>query len=171
MRVLLFILIILSSTSSFGQLRKNTRSKTDSLYYTFEFRTRNDLIIVPVTINERLRVDLALDPHCKTMILFGTRYKKILNGKKKTSAEKGSDQYFSFHNYVRLGPASEENVTIVVIPNKDAVNFFTGVHGVIGTEMLSSYQVSVDRKKMLMTVKPASETSAYVNSRTVSSRH
>src|SRR5687768_10840525 len=45
---------------------------------TLQYRTRNGLIILPVKINDTLKVNLVIDAQCKSVVLFGNRYYKLL---------------------------------------------------------------------------------------------
>jgi hypothetical protein len=157
MRMIVFVTLMSISFAVDAQLFKNkqTADIDTTADYSFEYRTRNNVMIVPAVINNSIRVNLILDPYCKTMILFGNRFKKMLGLEEEEQNDQSEDpgQLISYDNRLAIGGASGK-VTIIVLPNKDAVNFVTGVHGVIGYEFLSNYDITIDRKNLMMSVKP-----------------
>jgi hypothetical protein len=129
---------------------------------TVPFRTRNNLLIVPFMINDTIKVNLILDPRCKTIILFGKRYKRWLRDKRRVSPENtlasestpdGHPPHVSLHNKISIGPATGEDLPIVVVPNSSFFNFFTSVHGVIGADFLADYDVSVNHRAETITIR------------------
>jgi hypothetical protein len=128
---------------------------------TVSYRTRNNLLVIPFMINESLKVNLLLDPHCKTVILFGKRYKKILRSKRGNDVRYATSAVVdntsgpvSYDNKISLGPASADNIPIVVVPNTSIFNFFTSVNGVIGSDFLSDYELIIHERTQTVTIRP-----------------
>ena len=44
---------------------------------TFSYKTFKNLIILPVVINDTIKVNLILDTGCRNLVLFGKRFKKL----------------------------------------------------------------------------------------------
>jgi hypothetical protein len=129
---------------------------------TIEFRTRNSLIIVPVEINDTLHVMLAIDPHCSSVVLFGKKYERLLEGSRPVSTQfpaKYEEGPVSVHNKISVGPVVGENVPILVVPNTNPLNFFTSVHGVIGSHFFATYDFQIDHKKQTLTFLPPGDRS------------
>jgi hypothetical protein len=127
--------------------------KKDSLKdVTVEFWTRNRLIIIPVMINDTLRVNLAIDPHCRTIVLFGKRFSKLLREARTDAGELSAsgDRYD-----ISIGPVKRHDVPILVVPNSDPVNFFTSVNGIIGMQHFAGFELIMNRRKQTLTLKPA----------------
>ncbi|HYC86709.1 MAG TPA: hypothetical protein VEB86_15860 [Chryseosolibacter sp.] len=127
---------------------------------TIEIQKRNSLAIIPVMINGKIRVNLILDPYCQSVILFGKRYARLLEKSKLALHGKSAKvrvgtrgPALSLSNYVSVGPVLGENLPILVVPNSDALNFFTSVHGVIGTEFFRNYDIEINRRLETMTIK------------------
>jgi hypothetical protein len=123
-----------------------------------EFRSRNSLIIVHALINDTLRVNLALDPHCRSVILFGKKYSRLLEaslaiGRLHSFKDEAGPPVFP-HNKLSIGPVVGENVPIVVLPNANPMNFFASVNGVMGTEFFAGFGISIDAKKEIITFIP-----------------
>jgi hypothetical protein len=125
---------------------------------TVPYRTRNNYYVIPVLINDSLSVNLLLDPHCKSVILFGKRYQKLLERKRKnverlnTSGTKRTPLK-SLNNKISIGPALGENISIVVLPNSNPFNFFTSVNGVMGYDILSDCEIIINKKEETMTIR------------------
>ena len=45
---------------------------------TLNYGTYNDLIVLPITINDGIKVNLILDTGCRNVLLFGKRFEKLL---------------------------------------------------------------------------------------------
>src|SRR5688572_27346661 len=45
---------------------------------TMKYRSVNNLIILPVIINDSIAVNLILDTGCRNLVLFGKRFQKVL---------------------------------------------------------------------------------------------
>jgi hypothetical protein len=139
---------------------------------TLSYRTRNNLLVVPVMINDSIKVNLILDPNCKAVILFGKRFQKLLAEKKTNSAKASkrltgypaSTDALSLNNKISIGPAMGENVPIVILPNQNALNFFTSVNGIMGYEILSRFEITLDPKTETITIGPEKQASVADNS-------
>jgi hypothetical protein len=113
---------------------------------TIEYRTRNSLMIVPVKINDTLRVMLAIDPQCKNVVLFGKRYRRFFESSEKT-------QGVMANNKIEIGALVGQNVPILIVPNTNPLNFFTCVNGVIGAHYFTGYELQINYRKQTLTIK------------------
>lgn len=127
----------------------------DSCGNSIHFYKRNQLVVVPVIINDSLHLNMVLDPHCKTVIVFGRRLEKLIRAslKKVEGKEVIKGELFA-NNTVTLGPATRRNVSIAVIPNRDPMNFVLSINGIIGYDMLEDFQIITDKKHQIMTFIP-----------------
>lgn len=162
-------------TNHLHSIFSDSTKNNDSLEVSLQYRTRNHLVIIPVKINDTLKVNLILDAQCKSVILFGKRYHKLLEATRQKSGlqeNKLSDskiEYISLNNKISVGGMLNENMPIVVMPNINALNFFTSVNGVIGYDFLSRFDVSIDRKTSTITFRPLPENS--ISDRAFYARH
>jgi hypothetical protein len=136
----------------------------DTTEVTISYRTRNHLIIVPAIINDTIKVNLILEPHCHSLILFGKRFEKQLvksRGTQRSVNEKAT-RYYS-NNSIKIGPAVSDNIPVVVMPNNSALNFFTSVDGIIGYDLIAGCDIKIDRKNQTMTLKPVDKSKVDVS--------
>jgi hypothetical protein len=161
LKIISLISALLCATASLGATKI---ALTDSLNeITLNYRTRNKLMIVPVMINDSIKVNMILDPNCRSIMLFGNRYQSLLKHKRKqppTIEEKNvqgvhTRDGLSLHNKISIGPAMRENVPIVVLRNQNPFNFFTSVNGVIGYDILAGFELIIDHKKQILTIRSA----------------
>jgi hypothetical protein len=122
---------------------------------TIEFRTRNSLIIVPVVINDTMRVMLAVDPHCSSLVLFGKKYERMVRASLGIHSDDSPSEGVIANNKISIGPVIGRNVPILVVANTNPLNFFTSVHGVIGSHYFDGYNLRIDHKKQELTFTPA----------------
>jgi hypothetical protein len=130
-------------------------SESDEDVNIVHFYKKNKLIVVPATINDTLKVNFIVDPRCKSVVLFGKRFEKLLratNGSR-TSADSKNDLLL-LNNKITIGPATTENIAIAIVPNMDPMNFFTSVHGIIGFDLFGNYDITMDKKKQIITFTP-----------------
>jgi hypothetical protein len=151
--ILLFILLQLHVNAQTPDVNESEEAP-DSL---IQYRTRNNLIILPATIDNSIHVNLIVDPHCKTLVLFGKRYERILQRAQKRAQRitplTTQNNFESFHD-VRIGLATRQAVPVIVMPNSNPLNFFTSVNGIIGPDMLADFEIIMDERNQKLTMKP-----------------
>mgnify|MGYP003576681688 CR=1 FL=1 len=137
--------------SGFGQSALLTGSNDSTLNY----RTRNTLVIVRVVINDTMKVSLALDVHCRSVVLFGKKLGRQLEASRSLAGiGESKHESLSHNNKISIGPIEKDDVSILVVPNYNPVNFFTNVNGMISTSFFSDYSLMLDHKKQIMVLNP-----------------
>lgn len=130
----------------------------DSCGSMIRYYKRHQLAVVPVMINDTLQVNLVLDPRCKTLVLFGTKFKKLLRKSlKNVDGHEVIEGELFTQNKVSFGPVTRQNLSIAVVPNRDPMNFFLSINGVIGYDMLDDFQIIMDDKRHILTILPREE--------------
>ena len=93
---------------------------------TLRYRTVKDLIVLPVTINDSLQVNLILDTGCRNLILFGKRFRKRLRihpGKSVEFSGLGSGAAvtgaLSIGNKVSINEVLGKQIPVVVVANNN----------------------------------------------------
>jgi|GEM_PF-6529714 len=158
-RGVLLILILSAFFSECLAQAIESPQKDNTVETTIEIQKRNSLAIIPVVINNSLRVNLILDPYCQSVILFGKRYQRLLEKSKRPKDDhsrkfrKNQGTVLSISNSVSIGPVMGENVPILVVPNADAMNFFSSVNGVIGTDFFKHFEIIINKRNETMTIK------------------
>jgi hypothetical protein len=129
---------------------------------TIKFRSINNLIILPVRINDSVTVNLILDTGCRNLVLFGKRFGKLLktnsdkeilfSGLGAGNAVKGT---LSLNNDVRIASVHGKLVPIVVVPDKNLFSSYNKVDGLIGYEVFLKFEIEINSKEQTITFRPA----------------
>ena len=134
---------------------------------TLKYRTVKDLIILPVTINDSVEVNLILDTGCRNLILFGRKFEKLLridshrpvvfsglgNGKP-VSGE------LSLDNKVSMNHVLGEQIPVVIVRSNNLFGNYHNVHGVIGYDIFVKFEVEINARDRMITFRPAMGSSA-----------
>ena len=134
---------------------------------TLKYRTVKNLILLPVVINDSIHVNLILDTGCRNLILFGKKFQKLLNfntdrqiqfsGLGSGNPLQGS---LSLNNKVVIKAVRGENIPIVVVPRKPVFKEYADVHGVVGYEIFSMFEIELNPRKQLIVFRPGAKASA-----------
>lgn len=126
------------------------------------FREVSDLIILPVIINDSIHVNLILDTGCRNLVLFGKRFQKLFNIQKDTKVQfsglgsgKAVVGSLSLNNTVSIGAVIGELIPVVIIPTQNLFGNFTNVHGVIGYDIFTKFEVEINPRQQRITFRPA----------------
>lgn len=129
---------------------------------TIHYRRANNLILLPVTINDKVRVNLILDTGCRNVVLFGRRFIKEFNihpDKRVEFSGLGSGDAVSgriaLDNKVTIDAVQGERIPVVVVPNPNLFGSYAGVDGVIGYDVFIKFEVEINTREQLITFRPA----------------
>ena len=118
---------------------------------TLKYRTIGNLIIIPVTINDTIHVNLILDTGTRNLVLFGKRFKKdfhFLPDKNVQFSGLGAGSpifgQLSIKNKVDINSVVGSDIPVVVVPQKNIFASFMNVHGVIGYEIFLKFEVEIN---------------------------
>src|SRR5688500_86252 len=91
---------------------------------TLRYRSVRNLIVLPVTINDSIRVNLILDTGCRNLVLFGKKFKKLMNlqpGRQIQFSGLGSGRpvagSISLFNKIAIDQVLGERIAVVVVPS------------------------------------------------------
>lgn len=131
---------------------------------TFKFKTINNLVLLPVTINDSIHVNLILDTGCRNLVLFGKRFQKMFNiqpDKKITFSGLGSGKpvygKLSIENKVAINAVLGENIPVVIVPSQNLFGAYMNVHGVIGYDIFTKFEVELNPARQLISFRPAAK--------------
>src|SRR5262245_22584582 len=124
--VLTAILIAHRPDVSLASISRAGFSMPDSLQeVTFKYKTLRNLILLPVIINDTVRVNLILDTGCRNLVLFGTGFNKIFElhpDKEVKFSGLGSGKpvsgRLSLNNKVSIDAMIGEKIPVVIIPDQ-----------------------------------------------------
>lgn len=128
----------------------------------FKFRNYNNLIILPVTINDKLHVNLILDTGCRNLVLFGKKFSsglKIQPNKKIEFSGLGEGDALtgslSINNKVSIGAVLGEQIPVVVVSQKNLFAGFDHIDGVIGYDIFIRFEIELNPSTQQITFRPA----------------
>jgi hypothetical protein len=155
--------LLLSSTSSAASFapRAGFQLPDSICEVSFRYKMVNNLILLPVTINDSIQVNLILDTGCRNLILFGKHFKKLFrfepNQKVWFSGLGEGDPVYgkvSLENRVSIDALLGERVPVVVVSDQNL--FSDEIHGVIGYDIFTMFEVEIDPARHRITFRPAS---------------
>jgi len=142
-------------------------SLPDSLTeYTIEYKSVDNLIVLPVVINDSITVNLILDTGCRNIVLFGKRFQKTLTITPTQNpilfsgigSGKGVQGLLSLHNQVSIGKITGEVVPVVVVPKRNIFQEYPSIDGLIGYDIFTRFEVEINPARHQITFRPAMTT-------------
>ena len=130
--------------------------------FTLQYKSLDNLIVLPVVINDSVTVNLILDTGCRNVLLFGRRFKKLMtlepnrvvkfSGMGQGKSVEGS---LSLENKVSIGAVSGSLVPVVVVPSRPLFYSHLQIDGLIGYDIFTRFEVEVNPAKHLITFRSA----------------
>ena len=134
---------------------------------TIKYKTVRNLMILPVTINDSVEVNLVLDTGCRNLILFGKRFKKtftISPGKPVIFSGLGSGRSvsgeLSIGNKVSIDEVLGEQIPVVIVPHNNMFEKYHNVDGIIGYDVFVKFEIEINPAYKTITFRPALKSSA-----------
>jgi hypothetical protein len=130
--------------------------------FSFRYKSINNLIILPVRINDSVSVRLILDTGCRNLVLFGKRFKKLFDQYEERPVEfsglgKGNpiQGLLTINNTVKFGSIAGNNISIVVVPGRSPFSAMHGIDGIIGYDVFYKFEVEINFPHQTITFRPA----------------
>jgi hypothetical protein len=130
--------------------------------FTLKYRTEDNLIILPVVVNDSILVNLILDTGCRNIILFGKRFASMFsyqNGRTVQFSGMGSGKavqgMLSLNNTISIGSVLGQMLPVIVVPDKNVMRNYSQVHGIIGYDIFSRFEIQLEPLKQLITFRSA----------------
>jgi len=121
---------------------------------TLRYKTVQGLIILPVTINDSIQVNLILDTGCRNLILFGKKFTKLLKMNSAKPVEfsgLGSGRAvtgkLSIGNKVAINEVLGEQIPVVVVGSSNLFGKYHNVHGVIGYDIFLKFEIEFNARE------------------------
>jgi hypothetical protein len=157
------VLLLLGFYSSFCASPKVGFFLPDSVQeLRLKFTTVKNLIILPVVINDNVKVNLILDTGCRNLVLFGKKFYKLLkmNSPKQITFSglgdgKAVNGNLSLDNHVSINSIHGYGMPIVVVPDKNIFNTYSDIHGIIGYDIFLKFEIEINAGEQLITFRPA----------------
>jgi hypothetical protein len=129
---------------------------------TFRYKSIENLIVLPVRINDTQTVNLILDTGCTNLVLFGKRFSSMVDAqsaKNITFSGLGNGKpvngYVSLGNKVSFDAIIGKRIAIVVVPEKNIFQDIPGIDGVIGYELFLKFEIEINFNHQKITFRPA----------------
>ncbi len=164
LKIFLFQILVLFTIQSFSNVLPSAGfSLPDSLReVTFHYKSVRNLILLPVTINDTIHVNLILDTGCRNLVLFGKRFTKLFkqhptrkiqfSGLGDGSPIAGG---LSLGNKVSINAVLGEKIPVVIVPDQNLFESYKNVDGVIGYDIFIKFEVELNLARQIITFRPA----------------
>jgi len=134
---------------------------------TIRYRTVKGLIVLPVTINDSIQVNLILDTGCRNLVLFGKRFMKMFKmsgGRPIEFSGLGNGRpvtgKLSIGNKVSIKHVLGNQIPVVVVGSNNLFSQYHNVHGVIGYDIFLKFEIELNASAETVTFRPALKSSA-----------
>lgn len=126
------------------------------------YKSVRNLILLPVTINDTIKVNLILDTGCRNLVLFGKRFGKyfeLLPDRKVQFSGLGSGGpvfgSLSLNNKVSIDAVIGEKIPVIIVPNQNLFSTYANVDGIIGYDIFIKFEVELNLARQIITFRPA----------------
>jgi hypothetical protein len=125
-----------------------------------QYKENDGLIILPFVINDSIQVDLVLDTGTSNIILFGKKFKNLIDQTARKIHFSGHGDGAAREGFamtgvrLKLDIISGDNIPVVVIP-KRVFHGYSAADGVIGLDILQKFEVEIDPSKRIICFRPA----------------
>lgn len=129
---------------------------------TIRYRSVENLIVLPVRINDSITVNLILDTGTRNLVLFGKKFLKLMKlspGRPIQFSGLGSGKpvvgSLSLNNKISIYQVLGERIPVVVVPSKNVLSNYKGVDGVIGFELFMKFEIELNPREKTIKFRPA----------------
>lgn len=129
---------------------------------TFHFKKVGNLILLPVTFNDTIKLNLILDTGCRNIVLFGKRFNNLfaLQPEKKIQfsglgAGKPVVGALSLDNKVAIDAVVGKKIPVVIVPDQNLFESRYHVDGIIGYDIFIKFEVEINLNSQIITFRPA----------------
>lgn len=133
---------------------------------TLRYRSVQNLIVLPVRINDSITVNLILDTGCRNLVLFGKKFKKLMKieeGRPVQFSGLGSGKpvvgVLSLNNRISIHQVLGERIPVVIVPSKNVLSNYKDVDGVIGFELFLKFEIELNPREKIIKFRPAEHSS------------
>jgi hypothetical protein len=156
-------LLIFLYTTSFSNNTNAGFFLPDSLQeMKLPFKTVDQLIIIPVTLNDSVKLNLILDTGCRNIVLFGRRFLNMLDfntGREIVFSGLGTGAsvkgFLSINNKVSIQSVLGKLVPIVAVGDKNLFKQYRNIDGVIGYDIFLKFEIEINSKAKVITFRKA----------------
>lgn len=158
--LLTFYFVIFSTQAS--ETKAGFSLPEDVSEVSLKFQSIRNLIVLPVVINDSIRVNLILDTGCRNLVLFGKRFQKLFQTEPNQKVQFSGlgdgnpiNGRLSLNNKVSIQAVIGEKIPIVIVPEKNLFSTYANIHGVIGYDIFIKFEIELDPVQQIITFRPA----------------
>jgi hypothetical protein len=129
---------------------------------TLRYRSVQNLIVLPVRINDSITVNLILDTGTRNLVLFGRKFQKLMKlseGRPIQFSGLGSGKpvvgSLSLNNKISIDQVLGEKIPVIVVPSKNVLSNYKDVDGVIGFELFLKFEIELNPREKIIKFRPA----------------
>jgi hypothetical protein len=129
---------------------------------TITYKRAFNLVVLPVIINDTIRLNLILDTGCSNLVLFGKRFTKMFTIHPTRGIEfsglgsgKAVTGRMSIDNKVAIGAVQGHRIPIVIVENQKLFGSHMGVDGIIGYDVFIKFEIELIPSNQSITFRPA----------------
>ncbi|HEY8938434.1 MAG TPA: aspartyl protease family protein [Cyclobacteriaceae bacterium] len=161
--VLILFLIFTFPKSALASKKRIGFYMSDSICETsMTFRSINHLVILSVTINNDIHVNLVMDTGCRNLVLFGKKFQNRFTYEPSRDVQfsglgngKAIHGKLSLGNKISVGAIQGEGIPVVVVPSKNLFQYVDDVDGVIGYDLFLRFEVEINSMTHRISFRPA----------------
>lgn len=129
---------------------------------TIRYKKIQNLIILPVIVNDSIKLNLVLDTGCRNLILFGKKLTRLFNMHPSKVIEfsglgagRSVNGRISLGNKVSIGAVFGKQIPIVVVPNQNLFGIYPNVDGIIGYDVFIKFEIEFSNTSQCIIFRPA----------------
>jgi hypothetical protein len=149
----IFVVLVLSVYSAFGspETKAGYQFLDGFSHTTIRFERYRDLIIIPVVLNDSIKLRLVLDTGTRSLLLYGKKFRGLQNLRRDKKVKvtgwgspKGVDAFLSFPNKISLGEIRGEALGAAIVDHGRMFNDIPAIDGIIGYELFVRFAVEIN---------------------------
>jgi hypothetical protein len=148
--VLGFLLLSLSALGG-PDIKSGYQFVDGHSHTTIKFEQYRDLIVIPVVMNDTVRLRLVLDTGTRSLLLYGKKFKRLSNLRRDKHVKvsgwgspKGVDACLSYPNTISLGKIRGDALGVAVVDHGHMFYDIPSIDGIIGYELFVRFAVEIN---------------------------
>src|SRR5688572_28274811 len=161
-RVIILLTFFVTSSTQASETKAGFSLPDHVSEVSVKFNSIRNLIVLPVVINDSIKVNLILDTGCRNLVLFGKRFQKLFQSEPNQKVQfsglgDGSTILgkLSLNNKVSIQAVIGEKIPVVIVAERNLFSSYGDILGVIGYDFFIKFEIEVNPLKQLITFRPA----------------
>jgi hypothetical protein len=149
--ILLLLVLVVGTALGGPDIRAGYTFLEGHSHTTIHFDRHNGLIIIPVVMNDTMKLRLILDTGTRSLLLYGKKFRSLQNIRRDKQVKvtgwgspNGVNAFLSFPNKVSLGEIRGEAVGVAIVDRNRVLPDMPGVDGIIGYELFARFAVEIN---------------------------